>query len=131
MFFTATSQLVYVLSTLRTDVNAIKEANKLFYTFLWNGKCDKIKRDVMINDYPNGSLKMIDIQSFSNSLKVTWIKKYLDTEQQKCHVTNIYTVEEKQKYHITLFCEKNRSIILHHVLPNTPGNVFLRPLLFS
>ena len=22
-------------------------------------------------------------------------------EQQKCHVTNIYTVEEKQKYHIT------------------------------
>ena len=22
-------------------------------------------------------------------------------EKQKCHVTNIYTVEEKQKYHIT------------------------------
>ena len=52
-------------------------------------------------------------------------------EQQKCHVTNIYTVEEKQKYHITLFCEKNKSIILHHVHPNSPGNVFLRPLLFS
>ena len=51
-------------------------------------------------------------------------------EQQKCHVTNIYTVEEKQKYHITFFCEKNKSIILHHVLPNSPENVFLRPLLF-
>ena len=46
-------------------------------------------------------------------------------EQQKCHVTNIYTVEEKQKYHITFFCEKNKSIILHHVLPNSPDNVFL------
>ena len=45
-------------------------------------------------------------------------------EQQKCHVTNIYTVDEKQKYHITLFCEKNKSIILHHVLPNYPENVF-------
>ena len=78
----ATSQLVYMLSPLRTDVNAIKEANKIFYTFLWNGKGDKIKRDVMINDYPNGGLKMIDIQSFSKSLKVTWIKKYLDTENQ-------------------------------------------------
>ena len=45
----ATSQLVYVLSPLllRTDVNAIKEAKKLFYTFLWNGKGDKIKRDVI------------------------------------------------------------------------------------
>ena len=75
-----------MLSPLRTDVNAIKEANKLFYTFLWNGKGDKIKRDVMINDYPNGGLKMIDtsidIQSFSKSLKVTWIKKYLDTENK-------------------------------------------------
>ena len=44
----------------------------------------------------------------------------------KCHVTNIYTVEEKQKFHITFFCEKNKSIILHHVLPNSPENV-LRP----
>ena len=33
-------------------------------------------------------------------------------EQQKCHVTNIYTVEENQKYHITFFCEKDKSIII-------------------
>ena len=46
-------------------------------------------------------------------------------EQQKCHVTNLYTVEEKQKYYITFFCEKNKSIILHHVLSNSPENVFL------
>ena len=55
---------------------------------------------------------------------------YIFNEQQKCHVTNIYTLEEKQKYHITFFCEKNKSIILHHVLPNSPENVFLRPLSF-
>ena len=38
-----------------------------------------------------------------------------------------YSVEEKQKYHITCFCEKNKSIILHliHVLPNSAENVFL------
>ena len=38
------------------------------------------------------------------------------SEQQKCHITNIYTVEVKQKYRITLFCVKNKSILLHHVL---------------
>ena len=49
-------------------------------------------------------------------------------EQQKCHVTLKYLQgEEKQKYRITLFCEKNKSIILHYVLPNSPENVFLRP----
>ena len=78
----AASQLVYVLSPLRTDESIIKEVNKLFYSFLWNGKGDKIKRGVMINDYPNGGLKMIDIQSFNKSLKATWIKKYLDDNNQ-------------------------------------------------
>ena len=29
-------------------------------------------------------------------------------KQQKRHVTNIYTVEEKQKYHIIFFCKKNK-----------------------
>lgn len=73
------SQLVYVLSPLHTNVKAIKE---VFYSFLWNGKGDKIKRDIIINDYPNGGLKMIDIQSLGKSLKATWIKKYSDEENQ-------------------------------------------------
>ena len=50
--------------------------------FLWNGKGDKIKRDIMINNYPAGGLKMIDILSYNKSLKTTWIKKYLGTENQ-------------------------------------------------
>ena len=50
-------------------------------------------------------------------------------EQQKCHVTNIYTVEDKQSNRITFFCEKNKSIILHHVLPNSLKTFSLRPLL--
>ena len=31
----------------------------------------------MMNDYPEGGLKMIDIASFNKSLEATWIKKYL------------------------------------------------------
>ena len=75
-----TSQLVYILSPLQSSPEAIKEINSIFYNFLWNGKGDKIKRNVMINDYSQGGLKMIDILSFNKSLKATWIKKYLDTE---------------------------------------------------
>ena len=36
----------------------------------------------MINNYPEGGLKMIDILSFNKALKATWIKKYLDTGNQ-------------------------------------------------
>ena len=72
------SQLVHVLSPLPTNHQAIKELNGAFYHFLWDGKPDKIKRNIMINDYSNGGLKMIDLFSFNKSLKTIWIKKYLD-----------------------------------------------------
>ena len=32
----------------------------------------------MINDYTKGGLKMLDIQSFNNAIKATWIQRYLD-----------------------------------------------------
>ena len=73
------SQLVYLFVPLPSNHYAIKELNDMFYYFLWNGKGDKIKRKVMINEPGNGGLKMIDLCSFNKSLKTTWVKKYLDT----------------------------------------------------
>ena len=47
--------------------------------FLWNDRKKKNKRSIMINDYPQGGLKMIDIASLNKSLKTTWIIKYLES----------------------------------------------------
>lgn len=41
---------------------------------------DKIKGKIMINDYCYDVLKMIDLFSFNKSLKLTWIKKYLEPD---------------------------------------------------
>ena len=77
------SQLVYLLSPLCSNYNVLNEINNLLYSFLWNGKGDKIKRKVMINDFREGNLKMIDLISFNKSLKTTWIKKYLDNSNSE------------------------------------------------
>jgi len=61
------SQLVYLLSPLCSNYNVLKEINNPLYNFLWNGKGDKIKCKVMINDFRDGGLKMIDLISFSKS----------------------------------------------------------------
>ena len=74
------SQLVYILSPLPTNHSAINEINSMFFNFLWDGKGDKIKRDIMISDYNNGGLRMIDIKLFNKALKSSWITKYLDSE---------------------------------------------------
>jgi len=76
------SQLVYILSPLSSNHSAIAEINNIFFNFLWDGKGDKIKRDIMINDHKNGGLKMIDIKLFNKALKSSWVKKYLDPENQ-------------------------------------------------
>ena len=52
----------------------------MFFNFLWDGKDDKTKRDIMISDYNNGGLRMIDIKLFNKALKSSWITKYLDSE---------------------------------------------------
>ena len=49
------------------------------FNFLWDGKGDKIKRDIMISDYNNGGLRMVDIKLFNKALKFSWITKYLDS----------------------------------------------------
>ena len=57
------SQLVYILSPLPTNHKVIGEIN-----------------NILISDYENGGLKMIDIKVFNRALKSSWIKKYLDNE---------------------------------------------------
>lgn len=74
------SKLTYILSPLPTNHCAIEEINSLLFNFLWNGKGDKIKRDVMISEYEHGGLKMIDVRLFTKALKASWVKKYLDSE---------------------------------------------------
>ena len=74
----AASQMVYVLSSLSTCQDTLREVNNLLYDFLWDGKGDKIKRTVMVNDYENGGLKMLDIFTFNKSLKVSWLHNFFD-----------------------------------------------------
>ena len=54
------SQLVYILSPLPSNHSALAEINNMFFNFPWDGKGDKVKRNIMINDYENGGLRMPD-----------------------------------------------------------------------
>ena len=55
-------------------INALQ---KIFYKFLWNNANDKVKRNIIIQDYYNGGLNMIDLKLFMDSLKATWFRRVL------------------------------------------------------
>ena len=62
------SQGIHILSPLQANSQIIKQINDLFFDFLWNRKGDKIKRNVIIQNYGNGGLKMNDIASFNKAM---------------------------------------------------------------
>ena len=71
-----------MLSPLPTNQQVLDEINNIFYKFLWDGKGDKIKRSIMISDYENGGLRMLDLNSVNKALKLSWVRKYLNDSHQ-------------------------------------------------
>ena len=58
----------------------IEVNNCIMYNFVWDGKPDKIKQEILTSDYDKGGLRMIDIEKFIWSLKISWVKRILQTE---------------------------------------------------
>ena len=67
-------KLVYISSLLPTPKEIIQELSRLLFKFLWKGT-DKVTRLSAINEYENGGLKMIDLESMIQSLRLAWIKR--------------------------------------------------------
>ena len=60
----------------------IKRVEKELFGFVWRKKPDKIKRKIMYNTYEHGGLKMTDYESFCNALKISWIKRLNDENNE-------------------------------------------------
>ena len=53
----------------RPRPQTIKSLNKLFYSFIWEYKPDKISRAKLTQSYSRGDLRIIDIDTFTTVLQ--------------------------------------------------------------
>ena len=60
---------------------AKKEINNIVFEFLWNGKQNKVKANVVIQDIDHGGYKMCDINVMSKVQQLKWVKRYFDNSQ--------------------------------------------------
>ena len=68
--------LTTVIETCPTGgTKYIKELEKKFYAFLWEGKPDKIKRINLTQNYQKGGLNMINLGLFIKAMESTWIRR--------------------------------------------------------
>ena len=86
------SKIVHILISLPTPSKKVMlKINKMLYEFLWDGKPDKLKREIAKQKIENGGINMIDISLFEKSLKLTWVRRLLLGNQKwKSYATTIY-----------------------------------------
>ena len=74
------SKLVHLFISLpNPPTNFFKEIEGLLFDFIWNGKRDKIKRTKLMQGYEQDGLKMINIRAFIDSMKLTWLKRFISS----------------------------------------------------
>ena len=73
----AIPKFIFRASVTSVSKEIIKEANSVFYNFIWNGK-DKVKRLALISGIEMGGLKTLDIQSMICAKRIICLKKLLE-----------------------------------------------------
>lgn len=77
------SQLIYLMTVLPSpSLEFVKKLESAFFKFIWGGKKDRIKRATLKAKYKDGGLQVPDVISQSNSLKIAWVRKYMDVENK-------------------------------------------------
>lgn len=86
------------ISLPNPDTDTMNEMNKLLYDFLWEGPA-KIKTNIIVKEYFEGGLKMLNLNAFINSLKLTWIRRLIITPGKWSKVINhIITLKSITQY---------------------------------
>ena len=83
----AIPKIMYSCNMLAIPKHFVKKAESIIYRFLWNGK-DKIKRNVIIQEYENAGLKMPDISSMIKANRISWVKRLLDDDSEQSWKNN-------------------------------------------
>lgn len=75
------SQLIYLMSVLPSPEQVfVKKLETVLFKFVWGGKRERIKRATLKAKYKDGGLQFPDLLNQSQSLKIAWIKKYMDAD---------------------------------------------------
>ena len=107
------SKIIHLLTSLPSpSPKLMKEIETMFYSFLWNNKPDKVKRNITRQKLINSGLGMLDVDKFEKSLKLTWIRRFFTSQAKwKTIIENKYPKLQE----ILHFGEKFRDFILQSI----------------
>ncbi len=92
------SKLIYKLTVLPYISNELRnELNHIIRDFLWDNGSSKIAHSVLIGDYEEGGLRMIDFTCKENSLKASWAVRLYKNNGPLVDLANMYLIPSMGK----------------------------------
>ena len=86
----ALSNYIYLMQSIGMPEKIMQELNTLFYRFIWKKDMqsdtrtfDKVKRNVMCNDYEIGGIKMFDLEKHQHAFYLDWAENFLKDEMNE------------------------------------------------
>ena len=70
-----------LISLPNPDTEILNIIRSIFYDFLWTGRA-KINQSVIVKQYFEGGLNMINLNAFSQALTITWLRRILQKESK-------------------------------------------------
>ena len=74
----ALSQIIHAIIVDSIPKDILCKLNRMVYEFIWGSKVERVKRSILIGDYVDGGIKMIDIEKQMLSFRLKWLGRLLD-----------------------------------------------------
>ena len=71
------SQILYSASNTNVPKDTITIVKRKLFSFLWNKKKDKIKREGLYQDYDKGGIRMTEVGLMLKAMRLAWIPRLL------------------------------------------------------
>ena len=74
----------------------IKRIGDNLYNFVWDGACNRIKKIVLMKNYEEGGLKMLDLYNYNLTMKIKWLKNLVSEGNKDCYefTNNIFDINK-------------------------------------
>ena len=92
------SKLTHLLISLPSPNKVyIKALETMLYNYIWGSKTDRISRNQITKDYKEGGCRMVHIDIFIKSLKLSWIRRIFYSDASwKTLFSTMYKTDQKK-----------------------------------
>ena len=93
------SKITHILQSLPSpSFEVLKQIDTLFLNFVWSNKPAKFSRSILEAETKDGGLKLHNLATFDQSLKLGWLKRYLKSDGKWKIFADLVDIEDIFKF---------------------------------